>query len=548
MALSGCRRRTRLRNLQFGLVVLLGLCRPGSDVTLAADDTRRAGRHATASGANVEGASLDYSQIRRDAEPLNENLFRDVRAGGSYAEKLGPADAVVEANAFGPRVNIPLFARGIRPEDAELKFGRFYLDLQALSTSLLYSDNIDQTEDDREDGVIGIVRLTGAVLVQVTDNTRLAVRGTLVYLPFRNAVGVSGFGIDDPMMEFESMPLFQSQLTLDRQVGGWDVEIIDDFRVRQRRYGMGLDAFDGEEFDQDDRAGHYVYRNRTRPPGRESRDDEYYAVEQRNLAGASVGRLLPTATRLEFGGYHANYWYDDTSNEDEADLPNSRDTVYAMLISERETLRFKPFIRYRAWTDNNRDGWSEEVRAGVQGPVTENLHLLADGGPHWRTDTSYTTYVARLRLQHIFNPLTYHQLQYYRGDARPYDELADVVFYRLRHVFRDDLLGEIYCTWAQYEDAQTGEHTGTDRRGGVRFTYDLAQRTTLSLGGAYGDFSNTEPDVDDYREWIGRVVVLHNHSTSVQTRLTYQYRDRMSDTRGESYWENLVVLTVTKSF
>ena len=544
---SRCFRNRRVRILGFALVIFLAV-RPvnaasDEDVMLPAETPRRIGRNQSTTAGNAEGVYLPYRQIVRDTEPLDENLFRDVRAGGSFTEKLGPADASVQGSVFGPRLNLPLISRGIRPEEAEFKLGRFYLDLQALSTSFLYSDNVDLSETDRDSGFISIVRLTAAALFQVTDTVRLSVQGTLVWLPFKNKAGVAGFGIDDPWTEFDTLPLFQSQLTLDHQIGGWDVEAIDEVRVRQRRFGYALDAFDGEQFDEQDRAGRYSYRSTSQSQDRNSRSGYY--IEGRNLVGASAGRLLPTETRLEFGGYHANYWYNDT---DETDLPNSRDTVYAMLVSQRETMRFKPFIRYRAWHYDNSAGWSEEVRAGVQGPVTENLSLLADGGYYWRTDTDHTTYLARLGLRHTLNPITYHQLEYHRGVTEPDEEIADTVTYRLQHVFRDDLTGQFYASMSKYEDAETGGRTGTARDAALRFTYELAQSITLPLSGAYSDVSNDDPEDDDYHEWIARSELLYRHTATVQTRLIYQYRDRESDTPGQSYWENLVVLTVFKYF
>jgi hypothetical protein len=543
--------------------VLLG---PGLPADAATDDTvvfgvpdaRRIGKSEPTSADGAEGFGLPYSQILRDTEPPYENMFRDIRAGGRITEKIGPGDASVQANLFtGPRMNLPLASRGTRPEDAEFKLGRFYLDLEALSASLLYSDNVDLTEEDRKDAVIGIIRLTGTVLFQITDNLRLAARGTLVWLPFRGEFGVAGFGVGDPLMEFETMPLFQTQLTLDRQVGGWDVEAIDELSARNRRYGAsyGLDFFDGVQFDEEDRAGRYVVRDNT--PGTPGYNNDRFDnsgdnyVEARNLVGVSASRLLPTVTRLEFGGYHANYWYNGT---DDPNLPNSRDTVYAMLESERETLRFKPYLRYRASHYDYEEGWGEEVRIGVQGPATENLNLLGDVGYYWRTDTSHNTYLARLRLRHTFNPITYHHLEYYRGVTEPYAEITDALAYTLRHIFRDDLSGQIYASWSKFESSQTGDSTGEERRAAARLTYDLASHTSLRLSGGYVESlydNQTAADYGyyhDYDEWIGRAEIFYRHTASLQTRLIYQYRDRHSDTPGNSYQENLVVLTVIKYF
>ncbi|MDW8308676.1 MAG: hypothetical protein RMK20_04805, partial [Verrucomicrobiales bacterium] len=496
---------------------------------------------------------VPYSQLIRDFEPPYENIFRDVRVGGRFVEKVGEADAVLQGTLLsGPRLNVPLAARGVRPEDAELKIGQLYLDLNAISGSLLYSDNINLRERDRRDGLIGILRLTSTIVFQIADAVRLATRGTLVYLPFRGKVGIAGFGIDDPLIEFQTMPLFQAQLTLDQRVAGWDVEVVDDLSVRHRRFdaGLGLDVFDGATFDEEDRAGRYIFRDHTLPPSPGFQDNRvgrlgYNFIQGRNLIGASATRYVFGDTRLEFGGYHADYWYAETRDRR---LPRSRDTVYAMLVNERESLRFKPFARYRASHYDISPGWGQEARVGVHGPVTENMALLADVGYYWRTDSSRSTYLARLRLRHSFNPITFHQLEYHRSVAEPQDEIADTVSYLLHHLFREDLFGRFYLSYATFENARGGRRTGEEYRAAARLNYDLAQRTSLRLSGAFVDFENRDPLATDFEDWIGRAELLYRHTADLHAHLIYQYRDRHADAPGRSYRENLILLTLIKYF
>jgi hypothetical protein len=363
---------------------------------------------------------------------------------------------------------------------------------------------------------------------------------------------VAGFGIADPAIEFGNAPLFQAQLTLEQNIGDWTVELIDEVRILARRFGadLGLDFFDGYTFDEEDRAGRYAFRGSTPfTPGGSRYLDRGIGydniIEGRNLVGASASRLLPTETRLEFGGYHADYWYDGMYG---SQLPGSRDTIYAALVSERETLRFKPFLRYRASKYDIREGWAEEVRGGIQGPITENLTLFGDIGYYWRTDSDYRTQLARVRLRHILNPLTYHQLGYYRGVIEPFGEIEDSVTYLLNHVFRENLSGQLYGSLAKFENAQSGGRTGEERRAALRFNYDLAQNIFLRLSGAYANFRYDDSTTRNFDEWIGRGEVSYYHTTSLQTRLTYQYRNRQYGTLGQSYWENLVTLTVLKYF
>ena len=498
--------------------------------------------------ADPNAIGLPYSQILRDTEPPYENLFRDTRLGGRLEEKIGPGDLFMGTRLLGgPRFNAPLFSRGIRPEDADLKLGRFYLDIRALSGGLIYSDNVSLRETNERAEAIGIVRLTMAATLQITERLRIATYGTLVYLPFRSEIGIAGFGIKDPFVIFEARPVMQTQLSYEATLGNWDIQVVDDFRVQQRRFGAigGFELFDGERFDEEDRAGRFVFTDRTRRIGTErptnSRFDTLF--EARNLISVVADRLLPTDTRMEIGAHHSDSWY---YNSSESGLPHSRDSAFVALISERETLRFKPFVRYRV-SRRDEGEWDQEAHAGVRGPITENLRLLASAGYFADGDSDRKTYLARVRLRHTLGPFTFHQLEFHRGLTEPEEGIETSWYYLLRQVLGPDFIGEVFAFRGDFEDLRS-RRDGTESRAGARLTYNLGNHATLRASGIYTDFDYSNNALGDYTAWIGRAELFYRFARSFHGRLIYQYQTRDSDLAGDSYNENLVGIHFIKYF
>ena len=130
-------------------------------------------------------ATEGLSRLPQDAYPgepavgiPQRTLFRDT--GAPYLHSLRtPAlepsvrptesiDATFHLDMPDVRGDFPLLARGFEPEDADLKLGPVYFKLKAFGLGLLASDNIELSEDDRESDVIGIVRLSGTIIVQLT--------------------------------------------------------------------------------------------------------------------------------------------------------------------------------------------------------------------------------------------------------------------------------------------------------------------------------------------------------------------------------------------
>ncbi len=522
--------------------VVLGFILVAASVAWAQDTT-------TVSGTKPAG------EVIGDTGAPYSDLFRPLHVGGSpFQPKIGPGQGTISVPILSaPTYHIPLIRRGFQPENAELKIGRFYVDIRELSSSFLFSDNVNATETGRKNGYIGIVRLDLALLFQVNDGLQLAVAGALVYLPFQNKFGVAGFGITDPLnVNFNVGPLAHAQIVYDFLLAGWDIRLYDDFRVTTPQYEAGLtldQQFQGASFTNVDVAGRYVYGDST---SRGTRGDNRFRngrlteqdLEYHNLAGFSGSKLLPTVTRARFSYEHENIWY--TGNNPSA--YNTRDTGRASLVSERENLRFKPFIYYETTTDNLRKGWDHQLRAGVFGPVTENLDFLGDGGYYWSDDSKANTAVWRLLLGHTPGPLTYQSVEYGRTITQPDRNVVDYAAYHLTHILGRDLTGEILGEWRRYENLRINNSGTTEYRAGARLSYLISPRTDFRATGLYTKRTTDAALGAASDIFTGQLLFTRHHSATLRTELFYQYEQRDSSQAGDSYYENLVVLSIHKTF
>lgn len=509
-------------------------------------------------GENISGVGVPYSAVMRDVLPPYHNALRDARLSGDSVAILGDSAMKFHVNFFnGLRLNTPL-TRGLRPETSELKLGNFYLDLQSVSASMLFSDNIKLSHDNRESDVLAALRANVGALYQMGDYLRFGLKAAFVYLPLQNSFGVAGFGINDFYAMLDQSPLAQAEIAYDMYLGKWQVELMDKFGIYHQRFGVDTDFefFDGVTFDDQEQAGRYRISNwRNYGAGSGSGDDRRSErmgselIHMNNTVGGIATRMLPTEARMEIGAFHSDSWYQNRRGED--GLPGSHDRIFMNLISERDSLRFKPFLRYRAYhyerENTDRNPWHQEARVGAQGPISEYLSVLGDFGYTWSDSSEREGYVWRLRLEHNPRPLLYHRLQYSRHLTEPESYMEERWSYRIRYQINEDLRSEMFAEISDYEDLDNSNTGGQEWRTGIRFTYNLAQRTLLQIGAVW---NQAEPNGASpcVRTLTARAEVRYRHTETLDSTLIYRFRDRDSDDASSSYYENLVFYMLTKYF
>ncbi|RYD71968.1 MAG: hypothetical protein EOP84_23975, partial [Verrucomicrobiaceae bacterium] len=254
--------------------------------------------------ADEPAVGVPYRTLFRDTGAPYTNALRDLDLNPTI--RGGSVDASFDLDVPDVRARFPLLDRGFEPEDADLKFGPVYFKLQALGAGLLFSDNINLSENDRESDVIGIVRLSGSVVVQLTEGFRIAAAGSLVYFPFENRIGITGYGLNAPFsFGLGAIPALETQVTWDTMLGGWPILFADEFRIGVGRYSISsrddFQLFEGGSFEGEDRAGRYSFRapaQRSRESGSDYRERDSEFIYYSNTVSATTERFFPGDVRL----------------------------------------------------------------------------------------------------------------------------------------------------------------------------------------------------------------------------------------------------------
>ncbi len=489
---------------------------------------------------------VPYSKIFRDTGAPYTNPLNQV----AVAPAVRTQSVEARANLRLPSVSatFPLLQRGFNPQDADLKFGPVFFKLQGLSAAALWSDNINLTEKNRESGTIAILTISGAIIAQLTEGLRVAVAGSFVYLPLQNEAGIAGFGLYGPyLLGFDDEPIVRSEIAWNTIIGGWNVVFADDFRIGIGRFTNNVrdDAilFNGGGFDGSDQAGRYVFRARQDPVGGNSRNTDersdtnilYYS----NIVSAQADRLIVGKTRLRFQASHENLWY----NQGNRGLPKLRDQINVSLVSERENLRFKPFVIYQALKTDLHDSFEHTIRAGVDGPITDQLQLHAEVGYFF--GNSENAFLWGVSLRHQAGPYTEESVFFRRAVSTFHDEINDIVGYNIRQIIGPKLIADAFFLRDDIHDLSGEGFSRVEYRTGVQFSIHAGPRTNFILTGTYalvdseGGKSNT---------LTGRVETTHYFTDSFLARLIYQYQENDSDFGNQSYYENLIYISLTKYF
>jgi hypothetical protein len=490
-------------------------------------------------------------------------LFRDT--GTDYTRRLRDlqVDPSVRTDSVDARIRLDLpdlngrfglLDRGFAPEEADLKLGPVYFDLRALSGALLFSDNIRLRDDDRDADVIGIVRLAGAVVIQLTESVRIAAAGSFVYLPFEGKAGISGFGVGGPSYSFglESIPALEGQIAWDTSIGGWPVIFADTFRIGVGRFSYGTRddfyLFEGGDFDEYDRAGRYAFGAR----GRRQRDDDFNDFDERprdeefvyfsNTVSASTERLLPTQTRLTARLFREDLWYERTGE----DLPRFREGAVVTLRSERENLRFKPYLSYYAVHTSRQEEFNHHLRLGVTGPITDQLFLDANSGFFYNGARDNYALLWRLALHHTAGPYTRQSLIYARRVTDFQDELVQHVTYRIHQVLGPRLTGDAFASYARVEDLEDIFGDREEFRAGIRLASVAGPKTRLQWANTYA-LLHTD-SFGEEQTWTSRFTIGYHFTDTLFGRLIYQHQRHDSDIPGRDYYENLLYVALTKYF
>lgn len=494
--------------------------------------------------AELGGAGTVESSLVRDADVAQDAFFRSFQNGIIRTPKLGYGTGQLTISApLSPGVGVSLFGFKGKPEDAELKLGNFYLDILSLSGTALWSDNINLVETGKESEEIAVVRLQANLMYQINEAMRLSAGGTAIWLPFKSDIGFT-----DPMADynFSLTPVFQTQFAYDIPFNKVDVQILESFTVQSGGFGMGraFDLLNREADSLDDTAGRYGFRDIQSQAATQRRFTS--TPTYRNAFGANVSTLLPTVTRMTFGYSHDNFW----QQRDTLGQQSSADTFVAQLVSERENLRFKPHFSYSARHLNNRFGYDSSVNGGIQGPISPYLDLRAEMGYFLPGDESIEGYTWRVSLLHRPRERIQHQLDYLRAITFPARSLITTVAYTAQFQASQDILLEGGAQEQNVEplDNPNNSFGGKQFRTEGRLNFRVADRITSRFGYAWNHSVGRGIAPLRFDTHTIRAELAIAHTPTFQSSMIYQHEFRDSNRALDSYVENVISLTLTRTF
>lgn len=496
-----------------------------------------------------------------DRGPPYWNIVRDFDLTVDPTTKVGASAARFRSGLnLDLSAGVPWIERGGRPEDFMMKVGPLYLDIRDIEGTVLYSDNANWSEDDPVSDVGEVVTVGLGGILQLSEGLRLAAYGDFVYLPSQGRAGLDGFGITDRLELAADVELFSADFVSAGQIGRWDVAFVEAFRVedvgdRYADFVEQLDMLEYQRFEETEVVGRYdLYSGRRGDDGEDDRSLETRFTDRevvyQNTVAGMASRVLPTITRCNLRVYRHDYWY----SQDRVGREDWRRGASASLVSERETMRFRPYASYGVTEESDDRGWDHVARAGFFGPVTDYIDFRGDVGYYLDRSEDRDQRdedqgrLWRLTLRHNPNRLTWHRVSYERFVGELDDELRRSLTYHLYRIFGPQV-GSGFVAGRQWiEEGQVGtEGRARDFVGG-RLIYiinpKLATRLTYTVEHEwpYGDGS-TAPD---FREKIALFEIRFRLTETLRLSLAYQNRQRDSEVEGDSFTENLVLLRLKK--
>ncbi|MEI8340016.1 MAG: hypothetical protein WCH43_00580 [Verrucomicrobiota bacterium] len=551
--------------------VLIALAFLGSGLTVGAEESSSS--EAGSSAAPAPGAQGAGSQEgAATAQPLPPRVFGEPVAQVPYSTIFRNTDITatsirvqptvtptINADPFnfqsdfgatGAGLKVPFLQQGFEPQNSTFKLGPVFIKIWRVQGGVLVSDNINLTETDRKAGAIAFMRMDTGVTLQLGEGFQLAVAGSIVYLPIQGKIGPAGYGLDS-VLGLGIGPVFTSQLTYDTVIGGWNVQFYDEVTSGLVYYsndtGNNFVMFQGAEFPWVDRAGVYAfgapYNNTQRHTNSDFRfnttsDQQYLS----NKVGVQTTHLLPSDIRLSVNAYHQNFWY----NQDSRGLPSARDVAELTAVSERENLRFKPYLSTSVSWEHPDDTVYETSLLGFIGPVTDQLELNAAMG-YFINSNGYQDMLWRLNLSHTAGPNTRENLNFGRGVNTFGQEMSTWLSYTISQTLGPSLTGQLIAMGAKVEDLTGGGNSYNDFLTGVQLTYIVSPRTEIRATGTYQRQNYTFYD-QFLNVWTGRLELSYHISDTLIAEILYQYQNRSSDIPNNGYYENMVTLSISKFF
>lgn len=469
---------------------------------------------------NTGNSGVPLDAIISDPGAPYEHLFREYQ-NTHIANKNKIGKSTLQLNLGTPyndyEMDFPFVDRGFEPKEATLRLGIFYLQIPAITFESLYSDNVEQKENDRKSGLIGIVRLPTRLMVQWTEGFQFALNGELIWLPFEQKLGLSGFGYSTDLFRFtgEFRTLFETEFKSQFELAGWDMTLRDKFNIIdydllprvEALARQQLNLLDQQKFDEVDRAGQYFFPRFDRFNRGEQKGNDFNSFADRldshtgrittNWFSLSGSRLIGPGIEhtLRLSRYDRKY-----ANKDERAINEVkwRETFSTGLKSVRELARFHPFIRY-SWSQSDLSDKARHTgRIGMAGPLSQYTDFYGDFGITRGPEFSGTRQIYQNKSETVWRlvltqkpqPLMWHQLTLKREVQQDGEYMVTRASYRLHRTLGPYLRTSLLGNWSK-GDNPSDEGAFREWGAGWLLSYDVGPRTQTTFSITY---SNNDSD------------------------------------------------------
>jgi hypothetical protein len=451
-------------------------------------------------------------------------------------------DTAFAADRHSTNVDMTLgigLTSGFDPSQATFKLGPLYLDLLALSASLLYTNYDGRLAPGIENsGFTGIISLTGRALLQITPSAYFSMVGTLYYLPFTNKVGFDlggGFG-----------PGFRARVASEHEYKGWNLLFYDQFTVQHVLY----DVFDDVGVGEIDAVGRYRFgRLDADPAGTNRNEFDSDRLVYTNVVGAVASTRWGEPWRLTLSASHRDLWF--AGFEERTD----QDIFAARLAYQSDALRFTPYVEYRFTANDTFRIQRHEITVGASAALSPNLFAHARLGYGWLDDTEsdserHPYFLGEIGLTHILGPYTRHSLNFgsrFQDTDLGNSYYATYLRYTLNQLLSARVNMGLYMQAARLERVGGFGQDHDEFTIGSTLRVRLTPRTSFSFLAAY-DAITAGSDGPGDRELVTlRALISQRLGPTLYASLIHQYRQQTSDRSFDDYTEHLLLMTLTKA-
>lgn len=406
--------------------------------------------------------------------------------------------------------------------------GPLALDIYAITFTGLYSDlKQGQARAADDGGFLAAISLQGALTLSLGESAYLGIGFTVYYLPTVNRTGLyfgNGGAATSAVFRYET------------DLGRWHVTVADDARV----FHPLDDLLDDYEVDEVAVAGRYRFG---RPEGLGNRpffaEDIYYL----NTVSATASTQLDEYWTLQTHVGHRDVW----TTSDFGDVSNQ---IFAGASLSYDSPEYwaKPWLSYNYYElENEKLLQSHQLMAGVSLPFTPTFQLSARAG--WL----FFDYDGIANRQHVLwelgavhrinERLTHSLFGGYTQAITDYGDAFVGSYWRYTLAYRPEGSNWQFSAIVRGDD---NDYDGT--RGlsyGLQATCAVTETTRLTFTGAKAHYVRAGLDYD---RWILRASLYHAFSPSITGILSYQYSDYSDPNPLLMMEEQLVTLSLRKSF